>query len=474
MSEIHSGREESVTTIESATIQPIPADQRHGRNRDMFTIWFGTNIMILAVVTGALSTTLFGQPAWSAALAIIAGSLFGAIFMALHSAQGPRLGVPQMVQTKGQFGSLGSILIVGVVVCMYLGFFISILVFGGESIASAVPFLNGKAGIMVLAAISLCAAIWGYTLIHTYARIMTWASGLVLLLAFVWTFIVHPVPAHFFSTGTATLAGFLSTFGACAVWQIAYAPYVSDYSRYLPAKTGSRPAFWMSYCGTSIGSILPMCFGAGVGLLLPGTDPVIALTQATVGIGVVVVVVFSIGVAATNAMNLYCGTLCTITIAQTILPRFSPRGRERALIATGLCTLAVTVALTAGSDFVATYKDFLVLLLGSLVPWTAVNLVDYYLVRHGDYVVEDFYKRDGGRYGRVNWPAVSCYLIGVAVQLPFMIIGTAFIGPIAKMLGNTDISFIVGLAVVSPLYYFTAAALARRSNRSAALVTSAV
>ncbi|MGF6886423.1 NCS1 family nucleobase:cation symporter-1 [Nocardia sp. GAS34] len=474
MSVKNSRREESVSTIESATIQPIPADQRHGRNRDMFTIWFGTNIMILAIVTGALSTTLFGQPAWSAALAVIAGNLFGAIFMALHSAQGPRLGVPQMVQTKGQFGSLGSILIVAVVVVMYLGFFISILVFGGESLASVIPFLSGKAGIVVLAAISLCAAIWGYALIHAYARIMTWASGLVLLAAFVWAFIVHPVPAHFFSTGTATLAGFLSTFGACAVWQIAYAPYVSDYSRYLPAKTGSKPAFWMSYWGTSIGSILPMFLGAGVGLLLPNTDPVIALTKATAGISVLVVVVFSIGVAATNAMNLYCSTLCTITIAQTIVPRFNPRGRERGLIAVGLCALAVCVALTAGSGFVSIYNNFLVLLLGSLVPWTAVNLVDYYLVRHGDYVVEDFYKRDGGRYGRVNWPAVSCYLIGVAVQLPFMIIGTAFVGPFAKMLGNTDISFIVGLAVVSPLYYVIATAFARRSNRSMEPVTQPV
>jgi nucleobase:cation symporter-1, NCS1 family len=465
-------RAESISTIESATIQAIPADQRHGRNRDMFTIWFGTNIMILAIVTGALSTTLFGQPAWSAALAIIAGNLFGAIFMALHSAQGPRLGVPQMVQTKGQFGSLGALLIVGVVVCMYLGFFISILVFGGESLASVIPFLSEKAGVVVLAVISLCAAIWGYTLIHAYARIMTWASGLVLLLAFIWAFIVHPVPADFFGTGTATLAGFMSTFGAAAVWQIAYAPYVSDYSRYLPAKTGSKPAFWMSYWGTTIGSILPMCLGAGIGLLLPDTDPVIALTKATAGISVLVVAVFSIGVAATNAMNLYCSTLCTITIAQTIFPRFNPRGRERALIAAGLCTLALSVALTAGSDFVATYNNFLVLLLGSLVPWTAVNLVDYYLVRHGDYVVDDFFKRDGGRYGWVNWPAVICYLIGIAVQLPFMIIGS-YIGPMAKLLGNTDISFIVGLAVVSPLYYFTVTTLARRSNRSAGTVAPA-
>jgi len=143
MSETRAKSAESISSIEENTIQQVPLDQRHGRNRDMFTIWFGTNIMILAIVTGALATTVFGQPAWSAVLAIVLGNLFGAVFMALHSAQGPTLGVPQMVQTKGQFGSLGSVLIVLVVVCMYTGFFISILVFGGASLASVMPFLGG-------------------------------------------------------------------------------------------------------------------------------------------------------------------------------------------------------------------------------------------------------------------------------------------------------------------------------------------
>ncbi|MFD5390973.1 purine-cytosine permease family protein [Streptomyces sp. NPDC127074] len=461
MSEQLAGRRESASSIESATIQPIPLDQRHGTNRDMFTIWFGTNIMILSIVTGGLATTLYGQPVWSAALGIIIGNLVGAIFMALHSAQGPQLGVPQMIQTKGQFGSWGALLIVVIVVCMYLGFFVSILVFGGQSLASVIPHLSSKAGIVLLAAASIAATIWGYSLIHAYARIMTYVSGAILLLAFVWAFVVHPVPHTFFHTGGATLPGFVSTVSAAAVWQIAYAPYVSDYSRYMPAKTGSKPAFWMSYWGSSIGSILPMFLGAGIGLLLPGTDTIAALTKATAGISLVVVAVFSIGVAATNAMNLYCGTLCTITIVQTFWPRFTARSRERAVVATGLCTLALAVALTAGSDFVATYNGFLTLLLGSLVPWTAVNLVDFYLVRHGDYVVEDFYKRDGGSYGRVNWPAVLCYLVGVAVQIPFMVIGDAYTGPIAKALGNTDVSFLAGLLVVSPLYYFTVKALDR-------------
>ena len=51
--------------------------------------------------------------------------------------------------------------------------------------------------------------------------------------------------------------GFLGAVSAAALWQIAYAPYVSDYSRYMPRDTGARPAFWASYWGCTLGSLLP-------------------------------------------------------------------------------------------------------------------------------------------------------------------------------------------------------------------------
>ncbi|WP_280115737.1 cytosine permease [Leucobacter insecticola] len=110
-----------VPIIEDKTIQPIPLNERHGKARDLFTIWFGSNIMVLTMVTGALATTVFGLDFWSAVLGVAIGNLAGAVFMALHSAQGPKLGVPQMVQTRGQFGSYGALLVVIVTVLMYVG-----------------------------------------------------------------------------------------------------------------------------------------------------------------------------------------------------------------------------------------------------------------------------------------------------------------------------------------------------------------
>jgi len=438
--------------IEDSTIQPIPDAERHGKARDLFTIWFGSNIMMLTIVTGALATTVFGQPFWPAVAAIVIGNLVGAIFMALHSAQGPRLGVPQMVQTRGQFGSYGSLLVVVIVIVMYVGFFASNLVLGGQSLATMSSHISTDTGIVIVGVVSVTATIFGYDLIHAYTRVMTYLSGAVLVLAFAWIVFVHHLPGGFFSSGHFGAAGFMGTISVAALWQIAYAPYVSDYSRYMPRRTGSRPAFWASYAGCTSGSILPMVLGAMVGLAVTGGDVVGGLTRLTGGISVLVVVVFSIGIAATNAMNLYCGTLSTLTVGQTLAPRFSPRARSRALTALALFAASLVLALVAQDNFLVNYENFISLLLYVLVPWTAVNLVDYYLVQHGEYVVDDFFRADGGRYGRVNWVAIAAYLLGIGVQVPF-IVTTLYTGPVGSALHGVDLSWIVGLLVVTPVYY---------------------
>src|SRR5215470_11018065 len=108
--------------LEHDTIRPIPLGERHGTAADLFTVWFGTNFMLLTIVTGGLAVTVFALPFGWALVGLIVGNLAGAIFMALHAAQGPTLGVPQMVQTRGQFGSIGSLLVVSIVLAMYTGF----------------------------------------------------------------------------------------------------------------------------------------------------------------------------------------------------------------------------------------------------------------------------------------------------------------------------------------------------------------
>jgi len=152
--------------IEKHTIYQIPLDQRHGKARHLFTLWLGANINVLTVVTGALATTLFGQSFLAGSIAIVVGNLVGTIFMALHAAQGPRLGVPQMVQSRGQFGARGAAFVVALVVFMYTGYAATALVTGGQSLHAILPAVGEPWCIGAIGLISLCAAIFGHDLIH--------------------------------------------------------------------------------------------------------------------------------------------------------------------------------------------------------------------------------------------------------------------------------------------------------------------
>jgi NCS1 family nucleobase:cation symporter-1 len=459
--------QEQASRLEISTIQPIPADQRHGTARDLFTVWFGSNLMLLTIVTGGLAVTVYGLPFVPAVAALGIGNLVGAVFMALHSAQGATLGVPQMIQTRGQFGSLGSLLVVGIVIVMYIGFLASNLVLGGEALAGLVPGMSDLPGITLVGVLGVVAAIYGYDLIHAYTRVMTYVSGAVLLLAVGWILWVHGLPTHVLERNAFTWAGFLGTVSTGALWQIAYAPYVSDYSRYMPQDTGARPAFWASYWGCTLGSFLPMTLGALVGLAAPGVGLVAGLTALTAGIAPLVLIVFSVGVAAANAINLYCGALSALTFGQTVFPRWSPGPQARTVMALLLFVLSLLGALLGKASFLVNYEHFILLLLYVLVPWTAINLVDYYLLRHGVYDVQSFFRQDGGIYGRVNGPAVLCYVFGILIQLPF-ISAELYTGPIARALGGVDLSWIVGLVVTSPVYYW----LAKRSQTHGAAVVA--
>jgi len=453
-----------VPRLEDKTIQPIPLNERHGKARDLFTIWFGSNIMIMTIVTGGLATTVFGLDLVSALVGIILGNLIGAVFMALHSAQGPQLGVAQMIQTRGQFGSYGALLIVFIVVIMYAGFFAANLVFGGEAMAAVNPGISVDAGIVIIGVVSVIATIFGYRIIHAYAKFLSIVAGLALVLAFIWILLVNGLPAGLLQQGDFNWVGFMGTISVSALWQLAYAPYVSDYSRYLPQGTGSRSAFWASYSGCVLGTLFPMVLGAVVGSVAlslsgdpAGMDIVGDLGVQLQPLTVVIIGIFCLGVAASNAMNLYCGVLCSLTVGQTFKPDWMPKAKTRSVAAVLLFALAVSVALFARDNFILFYTNFLSFLMYVLVPWTAINLVDYYLLRHGDYRVEDFFRRDGGVYGRFNWAAIGCYIAGALIQLPFSATAV-FTGPFAAAMGGVDLSWIVGLVVVAPLYYFVARA----------------
>jgi NCS1 family nucleobase:cation symporter-1 len=438
--------------IEQHTIYQIPLEQRHGKARHLFTLWLGANINVLTVVTGALATTLFGQSFLAGSSAIVIGNLVGTIFMALHAAQGPRLGVPQMVQSRGQFGARGAAFVVALVVLMYLGYAATALVTGGQSLHAILPRVSERSCILTIGLVSLTAAIFGHDLIHVCTRLMTYIAGSAVLLCYWWVLIVHPLPGTFLTHGAYSPVGFFGMVSIGAFWQLSYAPYVSDYSRYLPPDTGPRRAFWSCYWGSVVGAVVPMILGALIGPAVVDGDVVQAISRLTGRASTAIVLLFAPGVAVAGAICLYGGALAVITLVQTFATNWRANARARALIATAIFVGALLIGLVGATNFLPLYGRFNEILLYVMVPWTAVNLVDYYAIRRGDYDVASFFAADGGVYGRYNPAALGCYLLGILVQVPF-IASDAYTGPVARALGGIDFSWIVGLVVVSGAYY---------------------
>lgn len=109
------------------------------------------------------------------------------------------------------------------------------------------------------------------------------------------------------------------------------------------------------------------------------------------------------------------------------------------------------IALWASADFLSNFKNFVLLLLMVFTPWSAINLTDYYLVSKERVDLPALYDPNG-RYGARNMVALTTYVGGVLIQIPFLA-QTLYTGPVTKALGGADISWIVGLVVPAVVYY---------------------
>src|SRR3954453_1046032 len=92
-----------IAGVEVRSIDYVPLNERHGKVWSQGPLWFRSNAQMGTLAVGPFSATGGGNLVWSM-LAIISGVLFGTFFMAFHSAQGPQLGLPQMIQSRPQFG----------------------------------------------------------------------------------------------------------------------------------------------------------------------------------------------------------------------------------------------------------------------------------------------------------------------------------------------------------------------------------
>jgi nucleobase:cation symporter-1, NCS1 family len=434
-------------SIEVRSFDYVPANERHGRPRQVFYMWFGISATIFSLVTGFVGITL-GLSFWWTLLSVIIGNVLGALFMAFHAAQGPQLGLPQMIQSRAQFGYYGAILPLVVTWVMYIAFLAIDIVLAGQGFQAVFPWsLNGW--MIVLTIPMLLLAIYGYDFINRYNKYQTWLYIAIFLGLTVFMF-VHGVPHGGLSRGTFGFGPFLLSTSIVAAYQITYAPYVSDYTRYLP-REAARKVFWRTYAATVISCVWLMGLGAAVGVLNPSASSMLfEIKKVTGPLGGTLAILLAVGLIAPNSTNVYGGMMTALSIGNNVDDRLRSTRTLRIVVCVIVAVLGVLVATAGAGAFMTNLENYLTMILYILIPWSVINLTDYYLLRHGQYRTEDFYAKNGS-FGRVNLRTMVVYLLAFGIEVPFMNT-TVWEGPAARALGGGDIAWIVGAVVTIPLY----------------------
>ncbi|HGV9337450.1 TPA: cytosine permease [Raoultella planticola] len=438
---------------ESRSIDYIRDHERHGHPFSQFTLWFGGNLQITAIVTGALAVVLGGDVVWSL-IGLLVGQVLGAAVMSLHALQGPRLGLPQMIISRAQFGVFGAVVPLVLVCVMYVGFSASGTVLAGQAMARLLS-ISDVAGMLLFSTIIIVIAVLGYRVIHKLGKV----ASVVGVLAFVYLFVTLLLSANLpaiAQNNHFSLPMFLLAVSLSSSWQIAFCPYVSDYSRYLPRNVSGAKTFLCVFSGTVLGTQASMTLGvltaAIAGSAFSGHE-----VSFIVGLGksqlMAMVIYFAIcfGKITFTTLNAYGSFMSLSTIVSGFRRQAALSKRARILFVVLMVAISCVIALLSEPAFLKNFTHFLLFLLAFFVPWSAIGLTDYYLISAGAVDIPAL-SDPQQRYGYWNLYAIAVYIVGVLIQLPF-IENPLYHGSLTRLFAGNDVSWIIGWFGTGVLYY---------------------
>jgi NCS1 family nucleobase:cation symporter-1 len=439
------GYRSSVGKVEPYGVDHIPDVEKHGKPVSQFYVWFAAGLSFPIMILGFSAASL-GLSLTAAVTAVIIGAVVGSILMGVLSRMGVHLGIPQQMQARGPLGYVGNIPPVAYInVFAGIGWSAVNVILAGRALNLLIglPFWISA---LVLTALMMVIAVYGYNMIHFLQKWLTY----VLVPLFVLVTIVA------LANGSSTLhtnpkaSGFVGSAGSWMIlsgwflaFLVAWAPFASDYSRYLPdnRKTSIRAGIF-----TGLGNLVTMVWLGIVGVILAGTttssDPIIALKHLMGPWFSAALLAVLLSVFSQNSLNIYGGAISIQTLGL-------PFKRKQAVVI--MCALAYVVSLYGSSGVYSKFLIFLNLTSYFIAPYVAVILMDYLLGGRRDKtrLPELYDKRRILGWGFVAW------LAGVLASVPFWESAT-YTGPFAASHASWgDLSMYAGFVIAIVVYLAT-------------------
>jgi purine-cytosine permease-like protein len=193
----------SALSVEQSTVNPVPLDEQRGSVMGQAVFWLGGETNVFNVVLGGVLVTFLLRTLWWALLAIAVGTGLGAALIALHATQGPRLRVPQMIQSRAQFGFGGASFLFAATIVLNVGFIAAGFVIFGQAL-NLVAGLPIPVWILIAVAPAALIGVYGYRWVHWGAQATAVLGGGAIIAVFIQALIYGHLPAAELTSAVTT------------------------------------------------------------------------------------------------------------------------------------------------------------------------------------------------------------------------------------------------------------------------------
>lgn len=410
--------------IEQHGLNVIPESERHGKPRDQFWPWAGSNVSIYGIsmaawIGGGLA---FGQ----ALLAGLIGIFFSFALVGIIALAGKRGSAPTLVISRAAFGVNGNKLPTLVSYLLLVGWetvLVSLGVIATETVVSRLGIASGDVvkiiAFVVIVGIVIFAGVFGFRFIM---RIQKWITIVSVILTLM--FILLSAGAISFEKILAVPAGdnvvFISAMMlAMTSFGLGWVNAGADYSRYLPRSASSQSIFTWTTLGAAFAPAILVVYGFMLAMSNEsvaaniGNDPIGALTEVIPTWFLIPYILLAVaGFMGGAILDIYSSGLNLLTLGLKIK-------RPLAAAIDGVLMLIGTIYFVwIAANFFWPFQAFLYLLGVPMAAWAGIFIADL-LLRKRDYDDKALYDPKG-RYGSVNWLTVVIMLVGMVIGYGFI------------------------------------------------------
>ncbi len=453
--------------VEVNGINVIADAERKGRPRDLFWPWFGSNVSVLGLSYGAF-VLAFGVSFWQGAVIALVGVTVSFLFCGFVAIAGKRGSAPTMVLSRAAFGVRGNKLPSFISWVLTVGWETVLVVLATLATATVFDRLHWGSGVavkiiamLVVTALTIGGGVAGFDVIM---RMQKWITVLTGILTVVYVILaaqhidltaVSNLPSGRTTAVIGALVFLMTAFG------LGWVNAAADYSRYLPRRASTTGVIGWTTFGGALAPVLLVI----VGLLLAGSskdlsgaislDPIGALASLLpTWFLVIFVLVAVLGLVGGAVLDIYSSGLALLSLGL-------PVQRYVAALIDGTIMLAGTVAVVffaTHSTFLGQFQGFLITLGVPVSAWAGVMLADV-LLRKRNYADAELFDRRG-RYGDVQWDAVSLVVVGTVIGWGMVtntmaswltwqgyLLGTVHLGGRSGAWAYSNIGVLVALAI---------------------------